>query len=49
MCPDFRVFTPIDVPFPGADYRGVSGINARGQIVGYYYNESGMVHSFLGN
>ena len=34
-------FTPIDVPFPGAFDTGAYGINAHGQIVGYYSDSTG--------
>jgi probable HAF family extracellular repeat protein len=37
-------FTPIDVP--GASFTVAHGINSRGQIVGGYFDSTG-VHSFL--
>jgi hypothetical protein len=53
---DKGVFTTVDVPFPGATFAGVlngipvgglNAINARGQIVGIYFDSSGVAHGFL--
>jgi probable HAF family extracellular repeat protein len=41
-----HIFTPIDVPFPGAHDTRAFGINAQGQIVGFYDDSNGR-HGFL--
>jgi len=39
------VFTPID--FPGAVMTNAQGINAQGEIVGFYTDTAGRTHGFL--
>src|SRR5437660_10177271 len=41
---DYR-FTKID--FPGATFTRATGINARGDIVGFYVDVNGATHGFL--
>jgi probable HAF family extracellular repeat protein len=38
-------YTTLDVP--GASYTSAQGINASGQIVGYYWDAGGTSHGFL--
>jgi len=40
-------FTRIDIPFAGALDMVLSGINNRGQIVGWYQDADGVLHGFL--
>lgn len=42
---DVGVFSPID--FPGASLSGALGINASGQIVGFYFDSFGGLHGYL--
>jgi hypothetical protein len=40
--------SPIDVPFAGAVDTGVLGINSRGEVVGYYDDNSSLpAHGFV--
>ena len=39
------VFTPID--FPGAVLTNAQGVNAQGEIVGFYTDTAGRTHGFV--